>query len=147
LARRRVEVLRVQDRGSDAVRSALGKAKPVLLQPFVVLEVLVPSDQLGEVIASLEQRQWTIPDVSERGSAVKVVECTAPLKQMFGCATDLLSRIQGRAVFTLRFDRYDVAQASEVEAFRDLPYGPVVPLRVRCAFFPIVRFLTVSDEL
>jgi elongation factor G len=94
---------------ADAVRSALAKAKPVLLQPFVVLGVLVPSEQLGEVIASLDQRQGTILDVSERGSAVKVVECTAPLKQMFGYATDLRSRTQGRAVFTLRFDRYDVA--------------------------------------
>jgi elongation factor G len=93
---------------ADAVRTAVAKAKPVLLQPFVVLEVLVPSEQVGEVIASLDQRRGTILDVSERGLAVKVVQCTAPLKQMFGYATDLRSRTQGRAVFTLRFDRYDV---------------------------------------
>ena len=94
---------------ADAVREAASRARPVLLQPFVAVEVVAPSEQLGEVIASLDQRQGTILDVVDRGLAVKVVRCSAPLRRLFGYATELRSRTQGRAVFTLRFDRFDAA--------------------------------------
>ncbi len=94
---------------ADAVRDAASKAKPVLLQPLMRLEIMVPVEHVGEVIASLDQRQGAILDVSELGGAVKVIQCEAPLRQMFGYATELRSRTQGRAVFTMRFDRFDVA--------------------------------------
>ena len=92
---------------ADAVREASSRAKPVLLEPLMRLEVVVPGEYLGEVLAGLDRRQGSVLDVSDRGEAVKVVEGEAPLGKMFGYATELRSATQGRAVFTMRFDRYD----------------------------------------
>jgi elongation factor G len=92
---------------ADAVRDAAARAGPVILQPFMRLEVVAPAEYLGEVIASIDRRQGSVLDVSERGEAVKVVQGEAPLRRMFGYATELRSLTQGRAVFTMRFDRFD----------------------------------------
>src|SRR6266568_3179093 len=92
---------------ADAVRAAAARAGPVLLEPIVRLEVLTPSDTLGAVMNGLDARRGTILDVAERGTAAKVVQCEAPLRRMFGYATELRSATQGRAVFTMRFDRFD----------------------------------------
>jgi len=92
---------------ADAVRDAATRAGPVILEPIMRTEVILPADYLGEVIASLDRRQGSILDVSDRGQAVKVVEGEAPLRRMFGYATELRSSTQGRAVFTMRFDRFD----------------------------------------
>ncbi len=94
---------------ADAVREAARRAGPVLLEPIAGLEVVVPEENLGEVIGGLHRRKGTILDVSERGAAVKAIECEAPLRSMFGYATELRSLTQGRAVFTMRLDRFDVA--------------------------------------
>jgi elongation factor G len=94
---------------ADAVRDAASRARPVLLQPIMRLEVLVPDEFLGEVLGSLDRRQGSILDVSDRGEAVKVVVGEAPLRPMFGYATELRSLTQGRALFTMRFDRFDLA--------------------------------------
>ncbi len=92
---------------ADAVRDAAARARPVLLEPIVRVEIVVPGEHLGEVISGLDQRKGAILDVADRGTAVKVVECEAPLRRMFGYATELRSATQGRAVFTMRFDRFD----------------------------------------
>ena len=92
---------------ADAVRDAATRAAPVILQPIMRTEVVLPSEYLGEVIGSLDRRQGSILDVSERGAATKVIEGEAPLRRMFGYATELRSLTQGRAVFTMRFDRFD----------------------------------------
>jgi len=92
---------------ADAVREAASRARPVLLEPVMRVEVVAPGEQLGAVIGGLDARQGTILDVSDRGAAVKVVQGEAPLRRMFGFATELRSLTQGRAVFTMRFDRYD----------------------------------------
>ena len=92
---------------ADAVREAATRASPVILQPIMRTEVVLPSEYLGEVIGSLDRRQGSILDVSERGAATKVIEGEAPLRRMFGYATELRSLTQGRAVFTMRFDRFD----------------------------------------
>jgi elongation factor G len=55
----------------------------------------------------LDARRGTVLDVADRGTATKVIECEAPLRRMFGYATELRSATQGRAVFTMRFDRFD----------------------------------------
>jgi len=94
---------------ADAVREAASRAKPVVLQPIMRIEVLVPGENLGEVIGSLDRRQGSVLDVSGRGEAVKVVTAEAPLRRMFGYATELRSATQGRALFTMRFDRFDLA--------------------------------------
>jgi elongation factor G len=71
------------------------------------MEIVLPAEHLGEVIGSLDRRRGTVLDVADRGAAVKVVECEAPLRRMFGYATELRSATQGRALFTMRFDRFD----------------------------------------
>ncbi len=92
---------------ADAVRTAAAKARPVLLEPIVRVEIVTPGESVGEVISGLDRRKGTILDVSDRGTAVKVVQCEAPLRRMFGYATELRSATQGRAVFTMRFERFD----------------------------------------
>jgi elongation factor G len=94
---------------ADAVRSAAARAAPVLLEPIMKLEIALPNDHLGGVIGALDARQGTILDVAERGAAIKVIQSEAPLRRMFGFATELRSLTQGRAVFTMEFDRYDAA--------------------------------------
>jgi elongation factor G len=92
---------------ADAVRAAAAKAQPVLLEPIVSVEIVVPGEHLGAVVAGLDQRKGVILDVADRGQAVKVIACEAPLRRMFGYATELRSASQGRAVFTMRFARFD----------------------------------------
>ncbi len=94
---------------ADAVRDAASRAGPVLLEPIARLEVVVPEEYLGEVIGGLNRRKGVILGVSERGAAVKAIQCEAPLRRMFGYATELRSLTQGRASFTMRFDRFDTA--------------------------------------
>jgi len=92
---------------ADAVRDAATRAGPVILQPIMRTEVVLPSEFLGEVLGSLDRRRGSVLDVSDRGAAVKVIDGEAPLRRMFGYATELRSLTQGRAVFTMRFDRFD----------------------------------------
>ncbi len=94
---------------ADAVRDAAARAGPVILQPIMRTEVVLPAEYLGEVLGSLDRRRGSVLDVSDRGSASKVIEGEAPLRRMFGYATELRSLTQGRAVFTMRFDRFDQA--------------------------------------
>jgi elongation factor G len=92
---------------ADAVRAAAVRASPVILEPLMSVEIVAPAEFLGEVIGSVDRRKGTVQDVSERGAAVKVVQGEAPLRRLFGYATELRSLTQGRALFTMRFDRYD----------------------------------------
>jgi elongation factor G len=92
---------------ADAVRAAAAKAGPIILEPLMRLEIVAPAEHLGEVIGSVDRRKGTVLDVSDRGLAVKVIEGEAPLRRLFGYATELRSLTQGRALFTMKFDRYD----------------------------------------
>jgi elongation factor G len=94
---------------ADAVHSAAKKAAPVLLEPVMRLEIVLPAEHLGEVIGTLDRRRGAVLDVADRGTAVKVLAAEAPLRRLFGYATELRSVTQGRALFTMRFDRYDAA--------------------------------------
>ncbi|HZY05683.1 MAG TPA: GTP-binding protein, partial [Anaeromyxobacteraceae bacterium] len=91
---------------AEAVRAAAARARPVLLQPVMRLEVVAPAESLGEVLGSLDRRRGAILDVADRGPT-KVIEAEAALQRMFGYATELRSLTQGRAVFTMSFARYD----------------------------------------
>jgi len=92
---------------ADAVRAAVAKGRPVILEPLMAVEVVAPAELLGEVIGSLDRRRGAILDVAERGASVKAVQAEAPLRGMFGYATELRSATQGRATFTMRFERFD----------------------------------------
>ncbi|MGD1011729.1 MAG: elongation factor G [Acidimicrobiales bacterium] len=91
--------------GSIAFKKAMKAARPVLLEPIMEVEVVTPEDNLGDVIGDLSSRRGRIEGMEQRG-ANHVVRGQVPLSDMFGYATDLRSRTQGRATYTMQFDSY-----------------------------------------
>ena len=92
--------------GSMAFKSAMQRAKPKLLEPVMAVEVVTPEDYLGDVMGDLNSRRGHIEHLEPRGNA-QVIKARVPLSTMFGYATDLRSTTQGRATFTMQFDRYE----------------------------------------
>jgi len=92
--------------GSLALKEAAKRAKPVLLEPVMAVEVVTPQDFIGDVIGDLSRRRGHVEGQEPRGNAV-AVRGSVPLAAMFGYATDLRSSTQGRATYTMQFDRYD----------------------------------------
>jgi elongation factor G len=92
--------------GSMALREAVRRAKPVLLEPIMAVEVVTPEEFMGDVIGDLNRRRGRIEGMEPRGNA-QVVWAYVPLAEMFGYATDLRSQTQGRATYTMQFERYD----------------------------------------
>jgi elongation factor G len=97
--------------GSIAFKEAMKRAKPKLLEPMMAVEVTTPEDYLGDVMGNLNSRRGRIENMSPVGNA-QVVKASVPLSEMFGYATDLRSMTQGRADFTMQFDRYEEVPAS-----------------------------------
>src|SRR2546423_12886725 len=91
--------------GSMAVQEAARRAKPVLLEPVMSVEVVTPEEFMGDVIGDLNRRRGRIEGMEPRGNT-QVVRAFVPLAQMFGYATDLRSQTQGRATYTMQFDHY-----------------------------------------
>ncbi len=91
--------------GSMAFREAARRAKPVLLEPVMSVEVVTPEEFMGDVIGDLNRRRGRIEGMEPRGNT-QVIRAFVPLAQMFGYATDLRSQTQGRATYTMQFDRY-----------------------------------------
>jgi elongation factor G len=92
--------------GSMAVQDAARKANPVLLEPVMSVEVVTPEEFLGEVIGDLSRRRGKVQGQEPRGNAL-AVHALVPLGEMFGYATDLRSSTQGRASYTMQFERYE----------------------------------------
>jgi elongation factor G len=92
--------------GSLALKAAVQRAKPVLLEPVFSVEVVTPEEFMGDVIGDLNRRRGQISGMEQRGNA-QVVSGHVPLAEMFGYATDLRSNTQGRATYTMQFDRYE----------------------------------------
>jgi elongation factor G len=97
--------------GSMAFKEAVRNADPVLLEPIMQVEVVVPEDFTGEVIADLNSRRGRIQGMMARGNA-QVITALVPLAEMFGYATDLRSATQGRATYTMHFHQYEEAPKS-----------------------------------
>ena len=92
--------------GSMAVKEAARKASPVLLEPVMAVEVVTPEENMGDVIGDLSSRRGKVEGMEQRGST-QVVRALVPLADMFGYATDLRSRTQGRATYTMQFHAYN----------------------------------------
>ena len=92
--------------GSLALKAAIQRAKPVLLEPVFAVEVVTPEEFMGDVIGDLNRRRGQVSGMEQRGNA-QVVSGHVPLAEMFGYATDLRSTTQGRATYTMQFERYD----------------------------------------
>jgi elongation factor G len=98
-----------------AMRKGAAEASPVLLEPIMDLEVIVPDDYLGEVMNDLNSKRAKINGVESRGN-YQVVKAQVPLAEMFGYSTDLRSATQGRATFTMRYSSYDRVPENKAEA-------------------------------
>src|SRR6188768_1280053 len=92
--------------GSMAIQDAAKRAKPVLLEPVMAVEVVTPEEFLGDVIGDLSRRRGKVQGQEQRGNALSV-QAFVPLGEMFGYATDLRSSTQGRATYTMQFERYE----------------------------------------
>jgi len=92
--------------GSLALKAAVQRAKPVLLEPVFSVEVVTPEEFMGDVIGDLNRRRGQINGMEQRGNA-QVITAHVPLAEMFGYATDMRSATQGRATYTMQFDRYE----------------------------------------
>ncbi len=100
--------------GSMAFQDAAKKAKPVLLEPVMRVEVVVPKEHLGSVMGDLSSRRGHIQSQEDRGGT-QIINARVPLSEMFGYATDLRSSTQGRATYSMHFDRYEQAPSNVSE--------------------------------
>ncbi len=99
---------------SHAFRDACRSAKPILLEPVMKVEVVVAEEYMGDVIGDLSSRRGKIQDMYDRGN-LKVVDAMVPLGEMFGYSTTLRSMSQGRATYTMEFNKYDEVPKNIVE--------------------------------
>jgi len=100
--------------GSMGVKAAAEKARPVLLEPIMSVEVVVPEEYMGDVIGDLNSRRGRVGGLELRGTS-QIIRTMVPLAEMFGYATELRSRTQGRGSFTMHFGRYDEVPAAIAE--------------------------------
>jgi elongation factor G len=91
--------------GSMCFKKAARAAQPVLLEPIMAVEVVTPDDYMGDVIGDLNSRRGRVEGMEQRGNS-QVIRAQVPLAEMFGYATDLRSRTQGRATYTMQFNAY-----------------------------------------
>ena len=100
--------------GSMAVKSGVKKSAPVLLEPVMDVEVVTPSDYMGDIIGDLSSRRGKVGGMTDRGDA-QIIGASVPLGEMFGYATTLRSLSQGRAVYTMQFAHYEEVPKSKAE--------------------------------
>jgi elongation factor G len=100
--------------GSMAVKEGVRRAKPVLLEPIMDVEVVTPSDYMGDIMGDLSSRRGKVGGMTERAGA-QVIGASVPLSEMFGYSTNLRSMSQGRAVYTMQFAHYDEVPKSKAE--------------------------------
>ena len=100
--------------GSMAIKDALKKSDPILLEPYMAVEVETPEQYMGDVMGNLSGRRGKIEGMDDRAGS-KVIRAKVPLGEMFGYATDLRSQTQGRASYTMQFDSYEPAPKSIVD--------------------------------
>jgi elongation factor G len=104
--------------GSMGFKEAVRRAKPVLLEPVMDVEVVTPEEHMGAIVGDLNSRRGRILSMEARGSS-QVIRANVPLGQMFGYATEMRSMTQGRATYTMQFARYEevpTAIAEEIMA-------------------------------
>jgi elongation factor G len=112
--------------GSLALQEAAKRAKPVLLEPVFAVEVVTPEEYMGDVIGDLNRRRGRVEGMEPRGNA-QAVKAHVPLSEMFGYATDVRSMTQGRATYTMQFDRYEEVPTNIAEKVVEARTGEPVP--------------------
>ena len=112
--------------GSIAFKEAARRAKPVILEPIFTVEVVTPEEFMGDVIGDLNRRRGRVDGMEARGNA-QVIAAHVPLSEMFGYATDLRSTTQGRATYTMQFERYEEVPPNIAETIVEHRQGSPVP--------------------
>ena len=112
--------------GSLALKEAARRAKPVLLEPVFAVEVVTPEEYMGDVIGDLNRRRGHVHHMEPRGNA-QVITAQVPLSEMFGYATDVRSMTQGRATYTMQFDKYEEVPTNIAEKVVEARTGEPVP--------------------
>jgi elongation factor G len=92
-------------------KNGLEKANPVLLEPIMKVQIITPEDYFGDLMGNVSSRRGTILATDDRNGA-KIIDAEIPLSEMFGYATELRSRTQGRGQFTMQFDHYNEVPGS-----------------------------------
>ena len=100
--------------GSLALKNAVSKVNPVLLEPMMKVDVVIPEEYMGDIMGDITSRRGRVEGMEARGNA-QVVAAMVPLAQMFGYATSLRSNTQGRGQFTMVFDHYEEVPKSIAE--------------------------------
>jgi elongation factor G len=108
--------------GSMAFKEAMKRAKPKLLEPVMAVEVVTPEEYLGDVMGNISSRRGRVESLEQVGGS-QAIKASVPLSEMFGYATDLRSMSQGRATFTMQFDRYDEVPQSIASEIVDSQTG------------------------
>ena len=132
--------------GSMAFKDAAKKAHPVLLEPVMRVEVVVPEEYMGDVIGDITSRRGHLQSMEARGGS-QVINSRVPLSEMFGYATDIRSRTQGRGAYSMHFDRYEQAagfaeRRGHQEGARKIEgIGP----EPRAGLDPLTRVFLTSD--
>jgi elongation factor G len=98
--------------GSMCVKEGVQKAGPVILEPSMKVEVVVPDEYTGSVVGDLSSRRGIIAGMEPRGQGATTVRASVPLGEMFGYATNIRNMTQGRGSFTMEFDKYTIAPNS-----------------------------------
>jgi elongation factor G len=101
--------------GSMCFKEGAKKANPVLLEPIMKVEIVTPEEHMGDVVGDINRRRGVIHGMDDSPSG-KIIECEVPLSEMFGYATDLRSATQGRATYSMQFEKYNEAPAAIAEA-------------------------------
>jgi elongation factor G len=100
--------------GSMAIKEAVKRANPVILEPIMNVEVVCPNDYMGDILGDLSSRRGKIGGMTQRGEA-QVIAASVPLSEMFGYSTKLRSQSQGRAVYSMEFSHYEDVPKSKAE--------------------------------
>ena len=108
--------------GSLAMRDACEKGGSVLLEPFMKCEIVVPDEYLGDIMGNITSRRWQLLGVEVRSGGQQCINALCPLSEMFGYATDLRSRTQGRGSFTMQFDHYEEVAKNLVDKILGIIY-------------------------
>jgi len=103
--------------GSMALQEAVRKANPILLEPMMKVEVITPENFMGDVIGNLNSKRGQIEEMRDRGQ-MKVIDAKVPLAEMFGYATELRSMTQGRASYSMEFDKYSEVPGNVAEVIK-----------------------------
>jgi elongation factor G len=100
--------------GSMAIKEAVKRANPVILEPIMNVEVVCPNDYMGDILGDLSARRGKIGGMTQRGEA-QVIASSVPLSEMFGYSTKLRSQSQGRAVYSMEFSHYEEVPKAAAE--------------------------------